>query len=490
MFKEYIIQKSELIIQSVLFCLAFYLCFQHAEKYAIAGDEPFSIYVSKFNISSIWKFLSEGNNPPLYETILHFWIKMFGISPIAIRLPSILCFAFTCSVLYKIGCTFFTRSIGISAALLLCFSNVAIYISQEGRVYAMFMLLTTLSFYFLLKLIKERLSKLNKVFYVLTLVFLLYAHYLSVFVILSHFMIAVILYLADNKKKAIDSFVLQAISIVLYSPILFVFFKRLGNYRSTSWLGKPDGLNDYMRVLKLFFNNYDTLLVFISGLLLFLLAYLINKKKFPLNYLLVIVLWSIGSYSLNYIISFAYPVWGERYTLFTIPGFYLLLSIIILGLVENKYLRIGLVIVLPILLFLKFNNAISNGREVDKLVKKFKQLKTDSTISYLCPEYAEVTFSFHFDQPTFRTFSNDSCKIDNYSQLLRQKLHIQNIFPIRLSNEMDTIQMLKFKKVLYIDYLADFNNVNNGIRPLIESKYRLVNTYTFWENLHIFEYEK
>ncbi len=490
MLKGYNVFKSELLVQLALFCLSFYLCFQHFDKYTIAGDEPFSIYISQFSLSSIWKFLLTGNNPPLYELLMHFWIKLFGTSQLTVRLPSILCFALTCLILYKIGKLFFDRSIGVSAALMLCFSNVAIYISQEGRVYALFMLLTTLSFYFLLKQMKDGFSRISTFCYVLTLVLLLYAHYLSVFVLFCHGFVTIYLFITNNRQKSIGLLLMQSISVLLISPIVFTFLRHVNNYVSTSWLGKPNGVTDYVRVLKLFFNNYDTILIAISGLFIFLLALIIKRKKFSFQYLLVPILWSIISYTLNYFVSFKYPVWGERYTLFTIPGFYLFVSIVILGLVENKFLKAGLVMLFPVLLFFKFDNAISNGREVDKLVEKFKQLKTDSTISYLCPEYAEVTFTFHYDQEIFKTFSNDSTKTSNFSLLLRQKLNAKNIFPIRLSSEIDTNRLASFKKVLYIDYLAVFNNANNGIRTLIESKYKLVNTFPFWENLRIFEYEK
>lgn len=480
--------KIDIVIAFIIFLTAFLIAFQNLNKYAIAGDEPFSIFVSQFNIPSIWNFLLEGNNPPLYETFMHIWTRLFGISPIAVRLPSVICFALTCTLLFRIGNKYFDRSIGICAALLLCFSNLAIYISQEGRVYALLMFLTSLSFYFLLKHLKEGLSIFGKFCYLGVLVFLLYAHYLSAFVIFSQLLIATIIFFLSSPDKAKQLFYLQFAAIVLFSPLLFNFIKHTKNYHATSWLGKPDGFHDFVRVLKIFFNNYDTMLVSLSGFFLFLLIVLIKRSVFPIQYVLVTIAWSVFSYTLNYIVSFRYPVWGERYTLFIVPGLYLLVSIIVLGLVEHKRMKLVLAFVIPSFLLLKLDNGISNGREIDRLVNTYRQLKTDSTISFLCPEYAEITFSFHYDSSIFRSFSNDSVKISNYSSLVRQKLNQRGIYPIRTALDIDSVKLNQFKRVVYIDYLADFNNANNGVRSLIESRFRLLHTYAFWENLRIFEY--
>ncbi|HEX7412533.1 MAG TPA: glycosyltransferase family 39 protein, partial [Bacteroidia bacterium] len=109
---------------------------------AICLDEPFSIYHAQFALPALIKQLANYNNPPLFEIVLHFWIKLFGISPLAVRtLPALI--ACLCPVLlYYFAKRNFSIRAGITSSLLLTFSSLLLFYSHDCRVYSLFVLLS------------------------------------------------------------------------------------------------------------------------------------------------------------------------------------------------------------------------------------------------------------------------------------------------------------------------------------------------------------
>lgn len=108
-------------------------------------DEAISFFAVKnysfFNI--ITGFSSGDVHPPLYYLILKLWTNFFGYSEISLRLPSVIAGVLAVFVIYKIG--------GKVAALFLAVNPLAIYYSQEARMYSLATLLILLAVFFFLQ---------------------------------------------------------------------------------------------------------------------------------------------------------------------------------------------------------------------------------------------------------------------------------------------------------------------------------------------------
>jgi uncharacterized membrane protein len=100
-------------------------------------DEPFSIFNAQLDLNELFQLFKHENNPPLHFFILHFWEKLFGISPVAARSLSLLFSLLTIPILFNIGKNFISKKAGIFACILFIFSDFHQYYGLEARTYSL-----------------------------------------------------------------------------------------------------------------------------------------------------------------------------------------------------------------------------------------------------------------------------------------------------------------------------------------------------------------
>ncbi|GIV24317.1 MAG: hypothetical protein KatS3mg026_0009 [Bacteroidia bacterium] len=105
-------------------------------------DEIFSWMVSHLTPGRIVAYLATGNNPPLWEMLLHFWRRGVGDTEEALRSLAALFNAGTAAGLYMWGRQVGGPWAGWTAGLLWTFSLLGQTIGREARVYALLSCLT------------------------------------------------------------------------------------------------------------------------------------------------------------------------------------------------------------------------------------------------------------------------------------------------------------------------------------------------------------
>jgi len=150
----------------------------------LSNDEVFSIYHAQLDVIDIFQELSTGNNPPLFETILHYWIKFFGINENVVRIPSII-FSIVSTVFI-----YFTAKLisdnnersGLLASLLFTLSLFISTLQIETRAYSLMIMLVAINSYSFLRNIQTKSTNYWQSIWILSTAFGWYTHFFTIWI--------------------------------------------------------------------------------------------------------------------------------------------------------------------------------------------------------------------------------------------------------------------------------------------------------------------
>lgn len=125
---------------------------------------------------------SEGT-PPLYYVLAWSWTRVFGESEVDLRSISALLGTATVFVVYLAGRELASQRVGLVGAFLAASSPLLVWHDQDGRAYALLVLLAALSFLFFLRLANDP-SRRNAVGFGVASALALLTHYFAVFLVL------------------------------------------------------------------------------------------------------------------------------------------------------------------------------------------------------------------------------------------------------------------------------------------------------------------
>lgn len=470
--KRFLSVKSEILAVSVLiFVLNFVLKFWYISSNDIALDEPFTLFYSQMDLGSIFKMLQTENNPALHFLFMHFWIKLFGIGAMAVRMPSLIFSALTAVVIYITGKKFFSGRVGLTASAIFTFAAMQIYFSHEARVYSLFVLLASFSFLYFLKVAAtpEKKSLYFTLFLFNSL--LIYSHYFGFFVVFTEF---VCLFFIRNRKKAYKGFFLVFAALAIsYIPNIIIFFNRFFvSVSKGTWVKAPQ-ITEYYGNLNRFLNIKYVTMTFIV-IMLVTMIFLLKKKLFipklkefikNENYILTL-LWFFVPYTLMFLISFKVPMFLDRYLLFCSIPFYFLLSQIIFHFTLKEKAQITAAVLFVMCLILTTTLNPSNKRNVKELTALVKDLKKPGDIIYIAPDYSKLEFIYHYNIVYFKDYKN-----------LNENLKKDNIFPVKDISEVKSEPLNYGKLIILLDCGYKFAFGNNAIYDKLNSNYSKIAKY-------------
>jgi len=469
------------ITLAALLLLNFGLKFLFISSNAIGGDEPFSIYHAQMNIPSIIQNLIHGNNPPFYEILLHFWIKVFGISALSVRFPSLIFSVLTVYFIFRLAKVFFSYRVALIACLLYSFSTYHILFAHEARVYALFALLTAMSMYYYLKIYSEPKTLKYYLFLLATNVLLIYSHYFGFFVLVIQ-TVALLGVKNIGRQTAAKYALYLLILVLLYSPNFNNLIVRfLDSSSNGTWVRPPNGIESIYNMLWQFSNRPITTVLSILVLLVAFVKMIVKKdyKNISPGYKFIFF-WFLFPFLFMFVVSYWIPMFMDRYLIFVSLAYYLALAICANYIIKVKKYSLVLPAILIGFFVITVNPDVDNKRRVKDTVAKITALKGENSLVLICPQHFVLNYTYYAHPEIFKDVDNEPL----YTKMLN-RLQEEDVYAL---NSLENISLAHFSTILYLDAAADFSYPNNNIIPTLEKNFQLKQTHKYYEIFTIYEF--
>jgi len=331
--------------------LGIYLRLLFLNKNDLWYDEVWTLITAKESLIHI--------NPPFYFIFIKLWIRIFGISEFALRLPSVLFSFGSLLITYLIGKELFGRRVSFYALTIIGLSPFHLWYAQEARHYSFALLLGLTSSYFLLLWLKKRNLK-YVLLYALFSTLSIYTHYFCIFLVFSQILSALIFSNLNWRKSLLPLF-----PLLFFLPWISIFTSKIISFQKGFWIAKPTlkSLLITFENLILGYNGTETLYFLNNFLILILVIVFIFKiaqKKILIQELFYCLILSFLPIATAFVFSqYFNSVYLDRCFLFFTPYFYISLSYII-SKIEYKIFRVSVLTMILALLILSDINYFSN----------------------------------------------------------------------------------------------------------------------------------
>ncbi len=261
-------------------------------------------------------------HPPLYHLILFFWMK-FGTSEIWVRLLSVLFGLGSIFSIYKIGSFLGNKKVGLITSFFLAISPYHIWYSQEARPYMLFVFISLVSTYLLLRR--------NWLMYTISISLSLYSLYFAPFLILGH-----LVYIIYFHKNELINFIKRImIAFLVLIPWMPSFVNQLKVGTGGFFSGWTDVVSfSPIKSIPLTFakfvlghGSFDNKILYgsiVAAVILLFVYCCIRMWKIKEGKILLIIFFIpfIGSVATSFFI----PILAPQRLLFLLPVFYLILA--------------------------------------------------------------------------------------------------------------------------------------------------------------------
>ncbi|WP_430399718.1 glycosyltransferase family 39 protein [Flavobacterium sp.] len=346
----------------LILIVATILRFYNLDFQSLWMDEIYTMNISSPNFS-LKEFHSEmllrEGFPYLYYILIKISYVFFGYSAYVARGFSAIMGILSVYAIYILGKELSNKRTGLIAAVLLAINEYCIYISQDARLYTLYLLITIFSFHRLVVFLKSQTIK-NTIWYGVSAGLLISVNFFGFINLLSQ-SILVLYFIFISEKRFIKTFFLKSvlaaiIAIVIFLPNYDMLLKLLEF--KVFWVPKPTD-ESFELLFKEFLGNFEiTLFIFIPLFIFYLINVFQEKTKSNIKVsikntktfsFLIYLVWSFV-----FIFFLMVKSYGEvsliltRYFISVLPVIILLLATSI-SFIRNRIIQTLLILVISLL---------------------------------------------------------------------------------------------------------------------------------------------
>lgn len=296
-------------------------------------DEANSVLIAQGSPHQIVDALSQDVSPPLYYFFLSGWMRLFGNSEIALRIPSMLFYLAGIYVIWLAGRRLLGPEGGAVAAFLYAINPIAGRQAQNVRMYTMLSLEVAVSLVVFSVLVMDKERRTTRWFLLFGLISFigLNTHYWFAFVLVAYACWVLATWRSWSAKELL---LLGAVTVVPFAVVNLPMFLRQSRLPSTEWTPSPSvpvifealevgfGLVPFHRFTKILFAA-----VLLAPILWAFMKHRCHWTRMNRHAALLLGCCYAISLAIPLLISFKRPIFYlGRYDIITVPYFVLLVG--------------------------------------------------------------------------------------------------------------------------------------------------------------------
>ncbi len=495
-------KKGKLPGNKVIICLTAivtigaFLRFWNIGAESLRLDEAQSIWQATHTLEFIRLYTLKNVHLPLHNTFLHFWITLFGSKETAIRISSAVFGVLILPALYLLSREFLKKKWALFATAVGAISPIWIWYSREIRMYTLLTFVTTLSYYFFLRILRTNKLKYY-IFYSMTNLAGIYIHYFFLLVLLTQ----AVFFLSTwkikwnskeilSKKKVFYNFlIIAAILLIFFSPWLYAFIRSHGSGTYAPELDKPSSFNIILSFFEFNFGyqpeNVTSVLIAFWPLII-LTGFIFLSKRNPINpSIYLTITGTILPVFLTFMVSILYrPVYLTRYLIIITPLYYIFITWVLAESkgISQKVLTIILLGALGASLANQYTSSeIAVKENYREAVNYISENTNPRDIVALAPPYMIYPLQYYYRGPA---------KITSFPIWDKRKGAIPDFTPKRLAEDT---QIIKTGHRRIFLFMAEDLKGGLDAKNYLDSKFTKLEkkqfSKTLWLNVYQSEYE-